>query len=95
MAVHATWEDFSFSQPGGESNAQAQQRMVATHDRLLAMHPRGRILVSTHGNVLALLLKHYEPSIGFDFWDALSRPDVYRLDIRSSGTGTFERAWGG
>jgi 2,3-bisphosphoglycerate-dependent phosphoglycerate mutase len=94
-AVRATWDDFSFSHPGGESNAQAQRRMVAAHERLLAWHPGGRILVSTHGNVLGLLLRHYDPSVGFDFWDGLSRPDVYRLRIHSSGSGTFERAWDG
>jgi len=40
-AVRATWDDFSFAHPGGETNVAAQRRVVAVVDRLLAMHPAG------------------------------------------------------
>jgi 2,3-bisphosphoglycerate-dependent phosphoglycerate mutase len=55
-AVRATWDDFAFAHPGGESNAAAMRRIVAAHATLLASHPEGRIVLVTHGNVLALLL---------------------------------------
>lgn len=90
-AVRATWDDFSFAHAGGESNAAAQSRMVSAHRRLLAIHPERCILLATHGNVLALLLNHYDRSIGFDFWKGLSRPDVYRLWTGPRNHGRFER----
>jgi 2,3-bisphosphoglycerate-dependent phosphoglycerate mutase len=93
IAVRATWDDFDFAHPAGESNAAAQRRIVAAHERLLTAHPEGRIVMATHGNVLALLLRHHEPSIGFAFWQALSRPDVYCLRSTPRGRATFARLW--
>ena len=92
-AVRATWDDFAFAHPGGESNAAAMRRIVAAHAELLASHPEGRIVLVTHGNVLALLLRHYDPAVGFAFWQALSRPDAYRLRVGGRPHPPFERVW--
>jgi len=35
--------------------------------------------VVTHGKLLTLLLKHFDPGIGFADWQALANPDVFRI----------------
>ncbi len=80
-AVRATWEAPHFAHPGGESNAAAQARGVAVLQRLRRAHNDGPIVMSTHGNLLTLILHHFDPSIGFDFWAALQMPDIVILTI--------------
>jgi 2,3-bisphosphoglycerate-dependent phosphoglycerate mutase len=92
-ALHATWDDFSLIHPGGESSSDAQKRAVAVIDTLLARHGDGHIVVSTHGNLLSLLLNHYDPSLEFDFWKSLSMPDVYTLRLQSGGGAAIDRFW--
>jgi len=92
-AVRATWDDFEFAHPGGESNAAAQRRIVGACDRLMRVHPEGCFVMSTHGNVLALLLRHWDPSVGLEFWSRLTRPDVYRVWVGESGGVRIERLW--
>lgn len=92
-AVRATWEDPAFHHPGGESNLAAQRRGVAAVERLAARHPQAAIALGTHGNLLALILQHYDPAVGFAFWQALTMPDIYRLELDPSGV-SWSRVWG-
>jgi 2,3-bisphosphoglycerate-dependent phosphoglycerate mutase len=93
-AVRATWGDFSFAHPGGETNAAAQRRGISLVERLIARHPDGHLVLGTHGNLLALLLHRYDPAIGYPFWRSLTMPDVYRLEVRAEGTAAIERLFG-
>jgi 2,3-bisphosphoglycerate-dependent phosphoglycerate mutase len=36
-------------------------------------------VIVTHGNLLALLLRHFDDRPGFAAWDALTNPDLYRM----------------
>ncbi len=83
-AVAATWRDPTKALPGGESNAAARQRGGALIERLRARYSDGRIVVSTHGNLLALILQHFDPSVDFEFWQALTMPDIYYLQIEKA-----------
>ena len=80
-AVRATWEAPHLAHPGGESNAAAQARGVAVLQSLRGAHNDDRIVISTHGNLLTLILQSFDPSIGFDFWDSLRMPDIVILII--------------
>lgn len=80
-AVRATWNDPALAWPGGESNRAAQLRGVTALERIVASHPGETIVIGTHGNLLALILQRYDPSIGFAFWRELAMPDAYRLHI--------------
>lgn len=84
-AVRAVWEDPSFAWPGGESNLTAQRRGVVALEQLLAAHAGEHIVVGTHGNLLALMLQHYDPGVDFEFWRYLTMPDAYRLCIGPDG----------
>ena len=92
-AVRATWDDPMFAWPGGETNQAAQQRGAAVVQEIVAGHPHEQIVVGTHGNLLALILQHYDPSIGFAFWQRLTMPDVYRLSFAPDGAPAIQRWW--
>jgi 2,3-bisphosphoglycerate-dependent phosphoglycerate mutase len=90
-AVRVTWDDFSFAHPGGETNVAAQRRGLRLIERLIGRHPAGHIVLGTHGNLMALVLRHYDPSLGYAFWKSLTMPDVYRLVPGGTGSAGIER----
>jgi 2,3-bisphosphoglycerate-dependent phosphoglycerate mutase len=92
-AVRATWDDPSFIWPGGESNMEAQRRGVAVIEELAHKGSTDHIVVATHGNLLALILQRYDTSVGFAFWQALTMPDIYRLEISADGKTQIQRLW--
>jgi probable phosphomutase (TIGR03848 family) len=52
---------------GGEGFADAQRRAVAEVERIARRHRRGRLAVATHGDIVRIVLAHYEgiPLDGF------------------------------
>jgi len=94
-AVEVTWQDPSFAHPGGESSAEAQSRGLALVKRLQAESPNDAVVLSTHGNLMALILQAFDPSIDFLFWKSLTMPDVYSLIFNSSGKVRIQRMWSG
>jgi len=94
-AVEVTWQDPSFAHPGGESSAAAQKRGITVVQRLLKRHPSEHIAISMHGNLMALILQGFDPSVDFVFWKSLSMPDVYKLNISQSGKAFIQRLWQG
>ena len=90
-AVAATFADLDLSHPGGESSRSAQRRAASLVEALSARHSRGLVALSSHGNWITCLLNHFARTVGFEFWQSLTFPDVYRLDVPSSGAGSFER----
>ena len=94
-AVEKTWEDSSFAHPGGEMNSAAQERGLAVVHGVIAEHPDSTVVLATHGNLLALILQHYDTNIDFNFWRALTMPDVYRLEVGTGRPTSIERAWSG
>jgi 2,3-bisphosphoglycerate-dependent phosphoglycerate mutase len=92
-AVEVTWQNSSFAYPGGESSVMAQKRGIAVVQRLLEKHPAQHIVLSTHGNLMAMVLQIFNPSVDFMFWKSLTMPDVYRLNISQSGEGLIQRLW--
>lgn len=92
-AVEATWRDPQFAHPGGESNFAAQHRGLAVVRRLQEQHPTEQIVLSTHGNLLALILQHFDPSVDFAFWKSLSMPDIFSLTWSPSGKVAIRRLW--
>jgi 2,3-bisphosphoglycerate-dependent phosphoglycerate mutase len=79
--IREAWLDPESSPGGGESNVEAQARGVAVVKRILAMHPQQHVVISTHGNLLALILNGLDRAYGYDFWRELTFPDIYRLQF--------------
>ena len=92
-AVWATWDEQERALPGGESNRSAQRRGLAMVRLIEERHPAAHVAVATHGNLLALILQHFDTSIGFDFWRSLSMPDIYQLTIGSGVDPAIRRRW--
>ncbi|MCR2807080.1 histidine phosphatase family protein [Paenibacillus soyae] len=72
------YEDLDLSYEGGESSNAAMDRAVGVVEKALNSGHRNVVLVS-HGNLISLLLKHYDNRIGFREWEALTNPDVFQL----------------
>jgi 2,3-bisphosphoglycerate-dependent phosphoglycerate mutase len=92
-AVEQTWRTPSFAHPGGESNATAQIRGLAILRRLQKQHVAEHIVLSTHGNLMALLLQGFDPGVDFTFWKSLTMPDIYALSMSQAGMISISRLW--
>jgi 2,3-bisphosphoglycerate-dependent phosphoglycerate mutase len=92
-AVEATWRDKGVSHPGGESNAAAQRRGAAVVNRLREQQVAEHVVLSTHGNLLALILQYFDPSVDFAFWQSLTMPDIYSLSWSPTGPAVIRRLW--
>jgi 2,3-bisphosphoglycerate-dependent phosphoglycerate mutase len=89
--LRASFDDPDLCLPGGESARTATERGVAAIRDALRAHD-GPVILVTHGNLLALLLRHFDGRVGFDEWQALTNPDVFRVSIGGSG-GRIHRVW--
>ena len=74
------WSQPTFSFVGGESNQQAQQRALTFLHELESKHRNEEIIISSHGNLICILLSAFNPRIDYNFWCGLSMPDVLVLD---------------
>lgn len=74
--LRASFDDIDLCLPGGESSREAMQRIVSVHDDL-SITDHERVALVTHGNLMALLLNHFDNRFGFEQWQSLSNPDVY------------------
>jgi 2,3-bisphosphoglycerate-dependent phosphoglycerate mutase len=73
-----SFDDDDYRLSGGESSRAATARAVAALTEA-RQHPACVTVIVTHGNLLALLLRHCDSRAGFAAWDALTNPDVYRV----------------
>jgi 2,3-bisphosphoglycerate-dependent phosphoglycerate mutase len=74
--LRKSFDDLDYCLPGGESSRTALTRAIAVLADLHRHPATGTVLV-THGNLLALLLRHGDERLGFAAWEALTNPDVY------------------
>jgi 2,3-bisphosphoglycerate-dependent phosphoglycerate mutase len=94
-AVGTTWRDPAFAYPGGETNEAAQRRGLGVLQRLRREHEGEHIVLSTHGNVLALILQCFRPLVDFAFWQSLTMPDIYELRLAAEREPLTRRLWEG
>lgn len=73
-----SFNDLNVSFEGGESSYDAMRRIVNVTEEALESNNHNIVLVS-HGNLIALLLKYFDERIGFDEWLSLSNPDIFEL----------------
>lgn len=76
---------------GGESSRQATERAVNVIKGILTGESHHTVVV-THGNLLSLILKHYDNSVGFEDWKRLTNPDVFRMTWKD-GYISMNRIW--
>jgi 2,3-bisphosphoglycerate-dependent phosphoglycerate mutase len=76
--LQSTFDDLDRCFEGGESSRTAMQRGAAVVSES-ELHAADVTLLVTHGNLMTLLLKHFDQRIGFVEWQRLTNPDVYRV----------------
>jgi len=79
--LRMTFADFDIKFGGGESSQEAANRIVGVVETVLQSNEENTIIV-THGNLMSLLLNHYNKEFGFEEWLNLSNPDVYLLKLK-------------
>jgi 2,3-bisphosphoglycerate-dependent phosphoglycerate mutase len=88
-----TFDDFELSFAGGESSKQAMERAVATLSDVNATNLQS-VAIMTHGNLMTLLLRHFDSQFGFDEWTRLTNPDVFLVSVDAAKR-VVKRVWGG
>lgn len=82
--IQQLWQEPTTALPGGESNQVASARAIAFIEFLLTQKQaalKQQIVLSTHGNLMALILQHYYPEIDYTFWSRMTFPDIYLLPL--------------
>lgn len=92
-AVAWCWANPESKLPGGESNHAARRRGVAVVNDLVGHHKNEVIVVGSHGNMLALILQHWFPSVDHTFWSRLTMPDIYTLTLHDESPPELARRW--
>lgn len=90
--LRMTFDDLQLCFDGGESSHQAMSRAIPVLEEVLSGSYANAVIV-THGNLLALMLKYYDDRIGYDDWEKLTNPDVYRLSFTGDSCSSIERIW--
>jgi broad specificity phosphatase PhoE len=79
--LERSWTNPDYMPPGSETGRAAQRRALRVLDLLRAHYPDGgRVLVSSHGNLIALILQAFEPGVDYEFHLAMPRPAIYHLE---------------
>ena len=77
-ALKVTYTDLDLKFVGGESSREAIERVTGVIDDIKLGE---NVVIVSHGNLISLLLKSFDHTVGFNEWMKLSNPDVYQLTI--------------
>jgi 2,3-bisphosphoglycerate-dependent phosphoglycerate mutase len=87
--VRRSFLDLDYRPPGGETLREVQHRGLAALADIAGMGHR-LPAVSTHGNLLAALLRRVDASFGFEAWRKLGNPDLFELRLEAGLPVAFE-----
>lgn len=92
-AIRRSFVDIDFALEGGESTRRARERAIPVMERLLEDYRGKNIVIGTHGNIMTIILNYYDDRYGFEFWNAATQPDVYRLTFAGNRLERVDRMW--
>jgi len=92
-AIRQSFDDIDSCMPGGETTRAARQRSIPVMDKLLTAYRGRSIALGTHGNIMTIILHHYDRRFGYDFWTQTSKPDIYKAAFADSEFLGIERLW--
>lgn len=72
-----TFTSFDIKFNNGESSREAQRRAIKFIESL---NSNENNLIVSHGNLIALIIKYYDETFGFNEWKALKNPDLFCID---------------
>jgi 2,3-bisphosphoglycerate-dependent phosphoglycerate mutase len=82
-----TFIDLDLSFGEGESSRTAMMRGISVVDQAM-QQTTDPVVIVTHGNLMTLILKHFNERVGYTEWENLQNPDVYCIQISDEGTCT-------
>lgn len=85
--LKASFTDDELKFSGGESGKEATTRAMAAFNDM-----KDGTAAVTHGNLLGLLLKQFDPQYDFSAWKKLTNPDVFKVTISDENTSVV-RLW--
>lgn len=78
--LEQSFNELDFKLPGGESANDAITRGNALLDSIFQDNDLNNMILVSHGNLISLMLKSFDQTIGFDEWKNLNNPDVYLIE---------------
>lgn len=90
--LRETFDNLEVKFDDGESSREAMNRAVSVVADIMQSKVENTLIV-THGNLMSLLLKHFEPDFGFEQWRNLSNPDVFLLHFLGDNDVSIKRLW--
>ncbi|MDR6726888.1 2,3-bisphosphoglycerate-dependent phosphoglycerate mutase [Paenibacillus amylolyticus] len=82
-----------YALPGGESNADCQNRSITVLKTILKEHKGKKIAIGTHGLVMTLMMNHFDSNYGLAFLDQLKKPDIYKMQFEDLELKDVTRLW--
>lgn len=92
-AKRQVYEDKQFAFPNGESSLEAQQRAVRIVREILETYEGMKIVVGTHGDIMTLMMNHFDKQFDFEFWQSTSTPDIYKIKFEEKTLISSIRIW--
>ncbi|MBQ0138965.1 MAG: histidine phosphatase family protein [Kurthia sp.] len=92
-----TWFKKGFENPdlvfeGGESGRDAKARIVDMFEEIFSSENE-KIVVASHGNLIAMFLQTINPTFDFQDWQKLSNPDVFLIHYSETDQLSYSRVW--
>ncbi|WP_068536152.1 histidine phosphatase family protein [Paenibacillus glacialis] len=87
------YADIHYAFPQGESSLIAQKRSVKVMEDILETYEGKKIVIGTHGDIMTLMMNHFDKQYGFNFWESTSMPDIYKLRFEEKRLKNSTRIW--
>ena len=84
--LEQTFIDKDIAFEGGESSREALSRVLHVIEEVLNNEEMNRVVLVSHGNLLSLLINHYNPDFGFKEWAKMRNPDLFILELEENDT---------
>ncbi|WP_054028406.1 histidine phosphatase family protein [Bacillus sp. FJAT-28004] len=91
--IRTSFTDKDFALEGGETTRSAEQRAIPVIERILVEHRGENVIIGTHGNIMTIIMNHYDDKYGFDFWNTTSKPDIYKMTFNQNQLEHVQRMW--
>jgi 2,3-bisphosphoglycerate-dependent phosphoglycerate mutase len=82
-----TFIDLDLSFGEGESSRTAMMRGISVVNQAM-QQTTDPVVIVTHGNLMTLILKHFDERFGYTEWENLQNPDVYCIQVSGERTCT-------
>jgi 2,3-bisphosphoglycerate-dependent phosphoglycerate mutase len=93
LLLNKSFSEPNFALTGGESNADCQKRAINVLKDLLITYQGRKVVLGTHGAVMALMMGYYDSKYDLNFLLHTSKPDIYRMEFNGQELVEVKRLW--